>query len=556
MPMATPAPTPHSLMPVTQRPDLVFVRGTGAYLYDRQGRRYLDWVQGWAVNCLGHAPAALAQALSTQAATLINPSPAFYNEPALELAELLTRHSCFDQVFFGSSGAEANEGAIKLARKWGQLHKNGAFEIITFSNGFHGRTLATMSASGKAGWDSIFAPQVAGFPKARFNDLDSVRALIGPATVAIMLEPTQGEAGVIPADLEFLQGLRELCDRHQLLLIADEVQTGCGRTGTLFAYQRYGVEPDIMTLGKGLGGGVPLSALLAKKACCCFEPGDQGGTFCGNPLMCAAGVAVMRSLLADGFLEASRAVGAQLADGLTDLAKEFQLGEVRGHGSLLALELGRDMAAQVVTLARSQGLLLNAPRPNSLRFMPALNSTPAEVREGLALLRQVLAALRHEEGAAPLGNSNVSQTGQPAISLYQDALHRSQVIALWQAVFGYEAAHNAPALVIDKKLALADRLFFVALSDAGVVGTVMAGYDGHRGWLYSVAVHPSHRQQGLGAALVRQAEHALTARGCVKVNLQILASNQAVAAFYAPLGYAVEPRISMGKRLPQNCNGG
>lgn len=311
-----------------------------------------------------------------------------------------------------------------------------------------------------------------------------------------------------------------------------------------------------MTLGKGLGGGVPLSALLAKTACCCFEPGDQGGTFCGNPLMCAAGVAVMRSLLADGFLEASRAVGAQLADGLTDLAKEFQLGQVRGHGWLLALELGRDMAAQVVTLARSQGLLLNAPRPNCLRFMPALNSTPAEVREGLALLRQVLAALRHEEGAAPLGNSNVSQTGQPAISLYQDALHRSQVIALWQAVFGYEAAHNAPALVIDKKLALADRLFFVALSDAGVVGTVMAGYDGHRGWLYSVAVHPSHRQQGLGAALVRQAERALTARGCVKVNLQILASNEAVAAFYAPLGYAVEPRISMGKRLPQNCNGG
>ena len=317
MPVATPVLPSHSLMPVNQRPDLVFVRGAGAYLYDKQGRRYLDWVQGWAVNCLGHSPAVVAQALSAQANTLINPSPAFYNEPALELAKLLTQNSCFDHVFFGSSGAEANEGAIKLARKWGQLKKNGAFEIITFNNSFHGRTLATMSASGKAGWDTIFAPQVPGFPKAQFNDLDSVRALISDHTVAIMLEPTQGEAGVIPADIEFLRGLRELCDTHKLLLIVDEVQTGCGRTGTLFAYEHYGIEPDIMTLGKGLGGGVPLSALLAKEACSCFEAGDQGGTFCGNPLTCAVGVAVMRSLLAPGFLASSRMTSAQLAKGLT-----------------------------------------------------------------------------------------------------------------------------------------------------------------------------------------------------------------------------------------------
>ncbi len=273
-----------SLMPIAPRPDLVFVRGAGAYLYDRQGRRYLDWVQGWAVNCLGHLPAAVTRALSDQAATLINPSPAFYNEPAIELAELLTRHSCFDRVFFGSSGAEANEGAIKLARKWGQLNRNGAFEIIGFANGFHGRTLATMSASGKPGWDKLFAPQVPGFPKAPLNDLDAVRALIGPRTVAVMLELIQGEAGVIPADVAFVKGLRELCDAHGLLLIVDEVQTGCGRTGTLFAHEQYGVEPDIMTLGKGLGGGVPLSALAAKESCCCFAPGDQGGTYCGNPL--------------------------------------------------------------------------------------------------------------------------------------------------------------------------------------------------------------------------------------------------------------------------------
>ena len=378
-----------SLMPIAPRPDLVFVRGAGAYLYDRQGRRYLDWVQGWAVNCLGHSPAAITRALSDQAATLINPSPAFYNEPAIELADLLTRHSCFDRVFFGSSGAEANEGAIKLARKWGQLNRNGAFEIIGFVNGFHGRTLATMSASGKPGWDKLFAPQVPGFPKAPLNDLDAVRALISPRTVAVMLELIQGEAGVIPADRAFVEGLRELCDAQGLLLIVDEVQTGCGRTGTLFAHEQYGIEPDIMTLGKGLGGGVPLSALLAKESCCCFAPGDQGGTYCGNPLMCAAGAAVVRSLLADGFLDGVRRVGSQLAEGLIRLSGQFDLGAVRGRGLLLALDLGRDTAPRVVAQARDRGLLLNAPKPNCLRFMPALNTTPDEVEDGLELLRQI-----------------------------------------------------------------------------------------------------------------------------------------------------------------------
>lgn len=385
---------PGSLMAVTARPDLVFVRGAGAWLWDQQGRRYLDWVQGWAVNCLGHSPEAVVQALCEQAHTLINPSPAYYNEPAMQLASLLTQHSCMDQVFFASSGAEANEGAIKLARKWGRLHKQGAHEIITFSNGYHGRTLATMSASGKPGWDTMFAPQVPGFPKARWNDLDSVRPLIGPSTVAIMLEPVQGEAGVYPADPAFLQGLRTLCDEHQLLLILDEVQTGCGRTGTLFAYEHYGIEPDIMTLGKGVGGGVPLSALLAKKACACFEVGEQGGTYSGHPLTCAAGVAVLHCLLAEGFMAQVRQAGEQLRLGLRQLSAEFGLGEVRGRGLLLALELGQDRAAEIVERARVRGLLLNAPRPHCLRFMPALNTTPQEVAQGLDLLRGVLAGLR------------------------------------------------------------------------------------------------------------------------------------------------------------------
>ena len=382
------------LMPVTPRPDIVFVRGEGSYLFDQQNRRYLDWVQGWAVNCLGHSPGAVVRALGEQAAKLINPGPAFYNEPAIGLAALLTSNSCFDHVFFGSSGAEANEGAIKLARKWGQKHKGGAFEIITFVDGFHGRTLATMSASGKAGWDSIFAPQVAGFPKAILNDVNSVKALINPNTVAIMLEPIQGEAGVIPASNEFFKALRALCDEHELLLIVDEVQTGCGRTGTLFAYEQYGIEPDIMTLGKGLGGGVPISALLAKKSCSCFDYGDQGGTFCGTPLVTAVGVAVIKTLLADEFLQKSGQVGAQLAAGLFEISNEFNLGEVRGSGALLALELGSNIGPAIVARAREIGFLLNAPRPHCLRFMPALNFTPAEVNEGLELLRQVLKELQ------------------------------------------------------------------------------------------------------------------------------------------------------------------
>lgn len=384
------------LMPVTQRPDIMFVRGSGAWLFDQHGKRYLDWVQGWAVNCLGHSPMVLAEALAKQAATLINPGPAFFNQPAAELAALLAEHSCFDHIFFANSGAEANEGAIKLARKWGQLHKNGAFEIITFANGFHGRTLATMSAGGKPGWDRLFAPKVDGFPKATLNDRASVQRLVNDNTVGIMLEPIQGEAGVLPASPEFMRWLRALCDKHGLLLIVDEVQTGCGRTGKLFAYEHFDIEPDIMTLGKGIGGGAPLSALLSKSSCSCFAPGDQGGTYSGNPLICAGGLAVVRTLVVNGFLDSVQAVGQQLAEGLRKLSEEFALGEVRGQGLLLALELRQEIGPKVVLHARDVGMLLNAPRPNCLRFMPALNTTKAEVVEGLRLLRQVFTTLLKE----------------------------------------------------------------------------------------------------------------------------------------------------------------
>jgi acetylornithine/N-succinyldiaminopimelate aminotransferase len=382
-----PSPYPlSSLMEITDRPPLVFVRGEGSWLFDHEGKRYLDFVQGWGVNCLGHSPELIRRALADQAGKLLTPSPAYYNEPAARLAALLTEKSCLDRAFFANSGAEANEGAVKLARKWGAKHKRGAFEIITFANAFHGRTLAMMSASGKPAWATLFEPKVPGFPKAGLNDLRSVEALISERTVAVMLEPIQGEGGVIPASDDFLRELRTLTRERGLLLILDEVQTGMGRTGRLFAYEHAGVEPDIMTLGKCLGGGVPLAALLAKEEVCCFDHGDQGGTYCGNPLMAAVGQAIMETVVQPAFLENVVQQGEYLARGLRSLATRHGCGEVRGRGLLVALDLKRDLSAGVVREALAAGLLLNAPRPHLLRFMPALNVTREEIDEMLTLL--------------------------------------------------------------------------------------------------------------------------------------------------------------------------
>ena len=392
--MNTPAPIDtHSVMFITQRPDVVMVEGNGSWLTDNNGKRYLDFLQGWAVNCLGHGNPGMIAALNAQAKKLINPSPAFYNEPMIGLSNLLTSNSCFNKVFFANSGAEANEGAIKLARKWGQLNKNGAFEIITFDHSFHGRTLATMSASGKPNWDTMFAPQVPGFPKADLNDLDSVKKLVTDKTVAVMLEPVQGEGGVIPTTKEFMRQLRQFTKENNILLIADEVQAGCGRTGKLFAYQQYGIEPDIMTLGKGIGGGVPLAALLATDAVACFVPGDQGGTYNGNPLMTAVGISVIEQLLAPGFLESVKAKGELLKLELLKLCAEFHLEGERGEGLLRALMLGKDIGGKLVELARDrnpEGLLINSPRPNLLRFMPALNVSDDEIRQMCNMLRELL----------------------------------------------------------------------------------------------------------------------------------------------------------------------
>lgn len=390
------------LMVVTNRPPLVFVEGNGMWLTDNNGKRYLDYLQGWAVNCLGHSPQCIHDALVAQSKKLINPSPAFYNEPSIELAKLLTDNSCFDRVFFANSGAEANEGAFKLARKWGKVKKNAAgknrYEIITFDNSFHGRTIAAMSASGKAGWDTIFAPQVPGFHKATLNDIASVERLINDKTVAVMLEPVQGEAGVIPATREFMKALRTLTKERNLLLIVDEIQTGMGRCGDLFAYQLSGIEPDIMTLGKGIGSGVPLAALLAGEEVAVFEAGEQGGTYNGNPIMTAVGVAIARELLAPGFLQSVKDKGAYLSQELLKLSDRHGLAGERGEGLLRALQLGKDIGPQIVDLARDLspfGLLLNSPHPDLLRFMPSLNVSKEELDQMLALLSGVLTLLGH-----------------------------------------------------------------------------------------------------------------------------------------------------------------
>lgn len=385
-----------ALMEITSRPPIVFTEGQGSWLTDSAGKRYLDFVQGWAVNCLGHSPKPIVDALAGQAARLINCSPAYFNEPMARLAAMIAEASGLEQVFFTNSGAEANEGAIKLARKWGAIHRGGAYEIVTMDHGFHGRTLATMSASGKAGWDRLFEPKVPGFPKVPLNDLAAVERAIGPKTVAVMLEPIQGEAGVYAATDAFLRDLRALTKQRGILLILDEIQTGVGRTGRMFGFQHTGVTPDIMTLGKGLGGGVPLAALVAKREVMCFAHGDQGGTFNGNPLMTAAGIAVMEELTKPGFLAQVAETGAYLADALAKLSQKHGCGGVRGRGLLLALDLERPIGSQLVERARDKGLLINAPRPDCLRFMPALTVSKAEIDIMIEVLDGVMA-----EVAAP-----------------------------------------------------------------------------------------------------------------------------------------------------------
>ena len=379
------------LMNVAIRPQRIMVRGSGSYLWDHEGRRYLDFVQGWAVNALGHAPPEIAAALQIQAQTLITASPAYHNAPQLRFALELTRAAGMAQVHFTNSGAEANEAALKLARKWGRLQRGGAYEIITTQGSFHGRTLALMSASGKPGWDALFPPVMPGFVKVPYGDVAAIAAQVRPETVAVMVEPIQGEAGVVVPPEGYLRELRRLCDRHGVLLICDEVQTGMGRTGTLFAFEREDAKPDILTLGKGLGGGVPISAVLANERASCFVPGDQGGTYNGNPLMLAVARALFAVVSREEFLANVSARGRYLEQRLAPLCADYGLA-LRGRGLLWALLLPEPTAESIVARCLDNHLLINAPRPNLLRLMPSLRVSEAEIDEMVSSLRAALNA--------------------------------------------------------------------------------------------------------------------------------------------------------------------
>ncbi|NWD70148.1 aminotransferase class III-fold pyridoxal phosphate-dependent enzyme [Pseudomonas gingeri] len=381
------------LMPAAERLAPVFVRGQGSSVWDAQGQAYLDFSQGGGSNSLGHSPGVLARALSDQAYGLINAGPGFHNQGQLNLAQRLCESTDCDQAHFFNSGSEACDGAIKLARKWGQLHRGGASRIISVSNACHGGGFGALAASAPEAFDNRFEPQLPGFSQVPFNDLPALHAAVDAKTVAIMLEPIQS-AGAIPADGHYLKGVEQLCRELGILLILDEVQTGMGRCGTLLVEQQYGVKADIITLGKGLGGGVPLSALLARGKACCFAPGEIGGSHHGNAMMCSAGLAVLETLLGGDFLAKVRETGQYLRDGLTRLAQRYAGGELRGTGLLWGLSLGDESADALVKAALQEGLLLDAPKADCLRFSPALNVSKGDIDEMLLRLARAFSRVR------------------------------------------------------------------------------------------------------------------------------------------------------------------
>jgi len=372
---------------VVRRQPVVIARGEGTRVWDVEDKEYLDFTSGWAVNNVGHANSVVADAIAVQARTLLQTSNQFYTIPQLQLAEILVENSALDKVFFCNSGAEANEGAMKLARRYGAQKRNGAFEIVTALNSFHGRTMANVSATGQPHYQELFQPIPPGFSHVPFDDIEALKGAITDRTVAVMLEPVQAEGGVnIPSE-GYLQNVRDFCDENELLLIFDEVQTGIGRLGTLFGYQSFGVEPDIMTLAKGLGGGVPIGAFMATDEAMAFQPGDHGSTFGGNALTCAAAYASTKFILDNDVVDNAATVGAYLGQGLNDLMSRYDfITEVRGMGCLWAMLFDSDITPAVVGACNDAGILLNPLRPNAVRLMPPLTVTKEEIDEALERL--------------------------------------------------------------------------------------------------------------------------------------------------------------------------
>ena len=379
-----------------KRAPVTLVRGKGARVWDDQGREYLDFYSGWATTSLGHCHPVLVKALEKQAKTVIHVSNQFYTIPQLELAQLLVDHSCLNRVFFCNSGAEAVEGGVKLARRYGKLRLNGAYEVITAYNSFHGRTLAMTAATGQARFQEPYTPLPIGFVNVEYNNVEAIKRATSDKSCAVLLEPIQGEGGVnVPAD-DYLQKVQSWCKEKGILLILDEVQTGASRTGTLFAYQQFGVEPDIMTLAKGIGSGVPIGAILSKEHCAVFSPGEHGSTYGGNPLACAAAHAVLKFMIDNDLPAHVKRVGNYLVSRLQDMRKEFDfITDVRGRGLLIALEFNQEIAEKSVLACIDKGLLVNRLKPNALRFMPPLIITEKDVDEAVGIVRKVLVEARN-----------------------------------------------------------------------------------------------------------------------------------------------------------------
>jgi acetylornithine/N-succinyldiaminopimelate aminotransferase len=381
-------------MTTVERVPLTIIRGEGARVWDEGGREYLDFVGGWAVNSLGHCHPVVTKAVTERARTLIQTSNQFYTIPQIRLAQLLVENSCLDKVFFGNSGAEANEGAVKLARRYGQLYLGGAYEVITTLDSFHGRTLAMVAATGQAKFQQPYPPLPTGFVNVEYNNIEAIKSATTDETCAVMVEPIQGEGGVNLPDDNYLAAIRAWCDHKGILLILDEIQTGIGRTGTLFAYEQYGVEPDIMTLAKGLASGVPIGAILAKERAAVFAPGEHGSTFGGNPLACAAGYAAVKFIIDNDIAGKAKAVGQYLIQGLEKLRQKFPfITDVRGRGLLVAMEFGSDIAQSLVMACLERGLLVNKLKPNALRFIPPLIIGKKEVDEALDILGKALVSM-------------------------------------------------------------------------------------------------------------------------------------------------------------------
>ncbi|HEY0756569.1 MAG TPA: acetylornithine transaminase [Ktedonobacteraceae bacterium] len=380
-----------------KRYPLVFMRGDGTRVWDADGKNYLDLVAGIAVNVLGHCHPAVVEAIQEQATKLVHVSNLYYNTRQIELAEQLGLLSNGMRSFFANSGAEANEGALKLARKYGREKKNGAFEIISMQRSFHGRTLATTAATGQEHYQATWAPLPDGFKQVRYDDLAALKAAISPKTVGILLEVVQGEGGIWPGSREFIQGVRQLCDEKDMLMICDEVQASMGRTGKFFAWENYGIVPDIITMAKGLAGGVPIGAMLAGPRADLFVPGDHGTTFGGNPIACAAAVATIRTIKDDNLLENARKMGDYWHDKMQTLCTKYALiDSPRGIGLMRAVNVKHNLAGKIVEKAMHHGLLLNAIGNDTLRVVPPLVISQDDLDEAAQKLDLALAETANE----------------------------------------------------------------------------------------------------------------------------------------------------------------